>query len=186
MARLRLDHPYWRLVLVGAESLVYVVGGREPVPVPPGSYRVYEYNESCRPDPDFTSSNLEVSADEIPALDLKAGATTTLALGSPLRSPLRVEQKDGALLFHVDLRDAGGRSISIEHFYDDRSDRHFQLRITLSRGEGQGATTFETTAYEASTRGWKIPLGFTCTYTVTAELPDTFPATFAQATVTVR
>jgi TolB-like protein len=186
MARLRLDHPYWRLVLVGAESLVYVVGGREPVLVPPGSYRVYEYNESCRPDPDFTSSNLEVSADEIPALNLKAGATTTLALGSPLRSPLRVEQKEGALLFHVDLRDVEGRRIGIEHFYDDHSQRHFQLKITLRRSGGQGSATFETTAYEASTRGWKIPPGFTGTYTVTAGLPDTFPATVAPATVTVR
>jgi TolB-like protein len=187
MASLQLDHPYWRMVLVGAESLVYVVGGREPVPVPPGSYRVYEYNESCRADPDFTSSNLEVTAKEIPAVNLKAGATTTLALGSPLRGPLRVEQKDGALLFHAaPLQDVGGRSVSIEHFYDDRSQRNFQLKITLSQGGGQGSTTFETTAYEASTRGWKIPPGFTGTYTVTVELPDTFPATFASATVTVR
>jgi len=188
MASLRLDHPYWRLVLVGAESLVYVVGGREPVSVPPGSYKVYEYNESCRADPDFTSSNLEVPAEEIPAVNLKAGETTTLALGSPLRGPLRVEQKDGALLFHVaPLQDAGGRSVSIDHFYDDRSKKRvFQVKITLSQSGGQGSTSFETTAYEAATRGWKIPPGFTGTYTVTVELPDTFPATFASATVTIR
>ncbi|MCX5653847.1 MAG: hypothetical protein NTY65_04255, partial [Planctomycetota bacterium] len=156
--------------------------------VPPGSYRVYEYNESCRPDPDFTSSNLEVTAEEIPAVNLKAGATTTLALGSPLRGPLRVEQKDGALLFHVaPLQDVGGRSISIDHFYDDRSRKGvFEVKITLSRSGGQGSTTFETTAYEAATRGWKIPPGFAGTYTVTVELPDTFPATFASATVTIR
>ncbi len=189
MAWIQLEHPFWKITLFGEDSLLWVQGGKEPVPVPAGQYKVYFFKEYLAPDPDFTSDVLEVNAGseqdlhrERMTLDLKAGTTTRVQLGSPIRARARVTQKSGALLFKIDVTDVAGWKAHARHILHNRA----PIRVVLTDPSGRQAGTFEATNYyELKNRGWKIPPGFRGTYTVTLEFPGNFPTEPDPVTFTI-
>ncbi|MBE3135356.1 MAG: hypothetical protein IMZ55_17965, partial [Acidobacteria bacterium] len=189
MAQIQLDHPFWRLILIGPSAVLHVQGGKEPVPVPAGRYEVYCYDEYLAPTPNYASNVLDVTTWTEQAgrrngmtLDLKAGTTTPVRLGSPLRATIVVTKEPGALCFRIDLKDTAGRGASLSSLLHGKA----PTRFLLTGGSGERAAVFEATSlYEAVRRGWKIPAGFRGTYTVTAEFPGNFPIESEPVTVTV-
>ncbi len=192
MAYVRLDHPFWRMDLMGDGVLLNVQGGEGPVPVPAGRYRLDTYYEYVSSAPSRISARVEISDRVIsrvglPTFNLKAGTTTAIQLGSPLRGTMTVTQKEGSLHFSIDLNDIGGRGVYVRSFRDREPSSNVLVKIALSAQSGQRAMTFEASRYEADDRGWRIPPGFRGTYTATVEFPsDTFPVEVKPARVTVR
>jgi len=192
MAHIRLDHPFWQLTLIGDDVLLNVHGGEGPVPIPAGRYRLETYWEYVSPTPSHYSASLlisdrVISRVDLPTFDLKAGTTTPIRLGSPLRGTMTVTQKEGSLHFSIDLNDAGGRGVYVPRFRDGEPSSNVRVKIALAAQSGQQAMTFEASRYEAGDRGWKIPPGFRGTYTATVEFPpDTFPIEVKPVRVTVR
>ena len=191
MAHIRLDHPFWQMTLIGDDVVLNVHGGEGPVPVPAGRYRLETYYEYVSPTPSHVSARVEISDRVIsrvglPTLNLKAGTTTPIRLGSPLRGTMTVTQKEGSLHFSIDLNDVGGRGVYVRSFRDGDAST-VRVKIALAAQSGQRAMTFEASRYEADDRGWKIPPGFRGTYTATVEFPpDTFPIEVKPVRVTVR
>ncbi|MGB2614805.1 MAG: hypothetical protein WBE06_08880 [Phycisphaerae bacterium] len=182
-ATIHLDRPFWRMVLIGEESILYVYGGREPVPVPAGRYQVLEYREYLISNPNFTSPRVEMYSGRrgaIATFDLRAGATAPIAIGSPLHARMKVTQTEGALRFRFDWRDAGGRDVG---FYE--GEKRWQVRFELVRASDGRKIIYEAKTWEAEQRGWVIPPGHAGTWTITAEFKDTFPITVEPATFTI-
>ena len=185
MAYIRLDHPFWRMRLLAKDTLLLVSGGPGPVPVPAGQYYLAKYEEYLRCDPDFTSAKLSVDPQGV-TFDLKPGTMTPIALGSPLRLKLSVTQKDESLRFEIeDEQDVSGRGAAVDKYSDRGSSVTPHLKITLAGG-GRSEVFEVNHVYEARDRGWKIPPGVTGTFTVTAEILDSFPVVIPPVTVTIR
>jgi len=192
LTRLQLKHPFWRLMLLGKNSILNVSGGEESVAVPAGQYTVYQYHEYVSPQPDSESQNLEMSNHLRPSLGeaklhLKAGTDTVFRIGTPLRVTLGVSQRDGSLFFDVELRDCQGRGAVLRRVHrSQRSEDYDPVRIVMTRTSDQLTLKFETQWAEIGKRGWKIPQGLTGTFTATVEFPsDTFQVECEPATFTI-
>jgi tetratricopeptide (TPR) repeat protein len=189
-AQLRVEHPFWRMILVGPACVLDVWGGNAPVPVPAGSYAIYTYQEYLGAAPDFKTPLLTVSHESgLPAapmaLNLKAGTTTTVRIGSPLRGSLDVSKADGRVRFGITLRDAAGREVYVDRFHPLEVNHMCPVRITLLRTSDQHKAVYEAALFEVEERGWAIPTGMGGAYTVKAEFPDTFSVEVEPASVTI-
>ncbi|MFO8012966.1 MAG: hypothetical protein R6X20_06630 [Phycisphaerae bacterium] len=191
LARLHLNHPFWRLVLRGRGSVISVNGGEEPVTVPAGRYTVHHYREYVSARPDSRSPNVEMHprfTNFTPGVtvDLQEGTETAFPIGTPLRGTVRVKQKDGALSFDIRLRDCRGRGVYVQRFHTYEAHKDYDpVRIVITRQSDHRTWTFDT-QWDDMGDGWKIPQGFKGTCTATAEFPsDTFRVECEPVTFTI-
>ncbi len=190
MAHVRLGHPSWHMILVREGSLLSLRGGAGAVPVPAGRYRIHRYEEYLSPAPDFAAARLALSEVSDPAapsmtLDLKAGTTADVPLGSPLRSTVQVTRGEKALKFVIALRDVAGRPMDVERFHPGELGHMCRIQFTLTRTSDGRKVVYEAARHEAADRGWTIPAGCAGSWTVTAQFSDTFPIEVEPATVTI-
>jgi len=109
----RIDHPYWEAEFANNASALVLYGGPAPVPVPPGRYRVLRYMEWSPSDAEQRDPlklwRPKSAAGEELWVEIEAGQTTEILIGSPITGRLAVMQKDRTLHFRLDPMDVSGR-----------------------------------------------------------------------------
>ena len=112
--RLKIDHDEYGLTLAGDKHMLRPSGGREPIAVPAGRYRIIEYRQYaedavggkgtiwCRPGSSGTEANtIEVLPEEL----------TELKIGTPLVASAQARQSAGVVSFSLVLVDAAGLTV---------------------------------------------------------------------------
>jgi hypothetical protein len=115
---LRVGKPFWTAYLRTGETGFEVCGGAEPVPPPPGTYKFLLFSEWPSADLSGPLNYLELFAgwqdtadfpsSSAPPFNIVAAKTTDVAIGSPIQAGLTVKKESGAVVFHLEAKDASG------------------------------------------------------------------------------
>jgi len=98
----------WVAYLYSTGRPLKVEGGKEPVSVAAGSYRIRYMVTSTKGDRTAIISGVLKGMTEI-----KAGQTTEIKAGSPVEATLSCRLQGGNVSFNMSAKDAGGNSVSV-------------------------------------------------------------------------
>jgi hypothetical protein len=114
--QIRIDHPSWEAVLIGKKHLLSLTGGTKPVDVPADEYALLNYYEQGPADsagdrPMVVCWNNEAYSGKGRTVEVAAGKTAELAIGSPLQATLDANQDKQQVTFSFKLADATGAPV---------------------------------------------------------------------------
>ena len=101
----------WRCTLAGEKHCLTVSGGREPVALPPDRYRVRSYRLSLKSDGAARGPTIG-GGGSTQSVDVPAGKTTPLGIGSPIRARVTVTKSPAGVRLSLSQTDAAGAEIS--------------------------------------------------------------------------
>jgi hypothetical protein len=169
---IQIDHPFWHAAFVGDRFLISLQGGPQPVPMPVGRYRIRWYDEFQSARPENTKEKIYLDDESFDGgheadVLVSAGRTETIAIGSPLKGTLRVEQKGDKFYFVVAFeKDVAGRP----HVYLDWNP---EVDIIITDASGKQVGRFRTyIPWGVTGTEWKIPSGLTGTFTAEMRFPS--------------
>ena len=184
---LKIDHPFWTMLFVGANSRYMIAGGTKPVPLPIGKYKVLSYKEHSLGDPNkphhVVCSDVYVG-DPFPEIEIREGQTTSLPIGSPVVAKLIPTVTGRTVTFQYTERDAAGMKAIIEHWWtpDAHGDHVHFARIVTDQGRPVARIELDVRDPE-----WTPPKDLSGTFTATVETDSgPFIKEHATATFTIK
>ena len=112
--QVRIDHEEWSATLVGKEHILKLGGDKKPIDVPAGQYVVLDYQEVAPADAAgrrgrlMRSGQRDLYQDKLKPVDVAAGKTTEIAVGSPLKAVVAAAVKGRTVTFTLQVQDASG------------------------------------------------------------------------------
>ncbi|MGB2822855.1 MAG: hypothetical protein WBF17_17870 [Phycisphaerae bacterium] len=110
-AKVTVGAAKWLCTLAGEKYFLTVSGGREPVELPADSYRVQRYRLSAAEEQPGLRGPTIYGYQSEKAVDLPAGRTTRLGIGSPIRATIAATKNGGNVQFSLSQTDAAGSRI---------------------------------------------------------------------------
>lgn len=98
----------WVAYLYSTGRPLVVRGGKEPVNVAAGSYRIRFMVSSVKDDQTATISGMLKGTTEI-----KAGQTTEIKTGGPIEASIEAKVQGKKVSFNMSAKDAGGNAVSV-------------------------------------------------------------------------
>jgi len=113
VGKLKVAHENWTCLLAGDKQIHHISGGSAPVTLPTGKYKVIEYAEYTGDEAQASRGKLEWSSfqSSVGPVKVRAGATTELAIGTPLRASTNVGRAGDAVVLNLWLTDAAGAPV---------------------------------------------------------------------------
>ena len=106
--KLSMTADKWVAYLYSTGRPLKVEGGKEPVNVAAGSYRIRYMVTASKDDQAATISGMLKGTTEI-----KAGQTTEIKIGSPVEASIDAKVQGGKVAFNMSAKDAGGNAVSV-------------------------------------------------------------------------
>ncbi|HUS46325.1 MAG TPA: hypothetical protein VM219_09940 [Phycisphaerae bacterium] len=182
----RIHHPFWRAWLADEKSLLVLQGGPEPVPVPVGRYTMNRYIE-WPADQDKGAFQVSLSAQSLrgtQVLNIAAGQTQEVVIGSPLKAVVGARRNGDNILFDVNFADMAGRTPLYRQGPHGNWNPEAVLTLYDSSGKAVGRVTRKLGSLY--NEGWKIPYGLRGTFRASMECPsDPFVVEYEPATFTI-
>ena len=159
----RVNHPAWRACFYSDQVKMALRGGTEPVPLPPGRYRVADYKEwSSVPGPKGWEHLCFPRNGEGPVAQVTAGKVTNVEIGSPVTTRLRVTIEGRIVRFRLEYFDVGEHRIS----YFGESQGAFKDRVEIQDEFGRTVDAVSINRHDDSA-AWNAPKGLVGTFTAT-------------------
>ena len=111
----RLNHAAWQAWFIGQKHALVLHGGQESVPVPPDTYRIYDYQEWSSADSAKPRARIDVdtpSTEGFATCQVAEGKTEDVRLGSPIVATIEVSQASGTVRFRLVETDVAGRRLT--------------------------------------------------------------------------
>jgi hypothetical protein len=161
---LRINHAGWSALLNGKLSQYALMGGTEPVWLPPGKYTLNECVTSADPNKPGYNLKWRFAAR---AIDIHPGKTTDVAIGSPLVTKLTATVSGRSVTFLYQWKPLGEGSVSINRPQDSRTPYTY-LRIVDSNKRPVYGTDMEWSS-DGRSATWSPRDGLNGTFTATVE-----------------
>ena len=115
---LTIAHDNWAATLIGGDNVLSIRGGRAPVLVPVGRYKVRRYRQYVLFPGSPRGAVLTVQAKpdsgiNAPVLNVKSGKTSTLKIGLPVTVKPKVDTEGSGYSFSFSTSDAAGLEASV-------------------------------------------------------------------------
>ncbi len=179
---LKIGRPAWNAWLICGKTRFTVAGGMDPIPVPPGEYKLVSFNEFSSSDTSKPRYRLHVGGPI--NFRLKSGETASVDIGSPMRTKLMADVSGRAVKFRYNERDTSGNGAEFYRPGQDVPARERHLKIVDSNNKPVIGLWMDS-GY-ASCRWnvrWTVRKGLSGTFTATVE-SDSGPFIPKPATVT--
>ena len=108
--KVSVDAARWQCTLAGEKYLLTLRGGKEPVRVPPDRYRIQQYQLYAEEATDRRVAMI-YGYRGTKAIDVAAGETTRLPVGSPIQAKILTRQASGRVIFSLAQTDGAGARI---------------------------------------------------------------------------
>jgi hypothetical protein len=114
-AKLKIPHDRWTITLAGAKYVFALSGKDEPVEIPADRYTVTQF---CQFDKGkrmnrLASGDLDARRGTAKALNVPAGETTELAIGTPLTASIKTKTRRRVVSMDFKLTDASGAETTV-------------------------------------------------------------------------
>jgi hypothetical protein len=113
--KVRVGHGTWSGVWVSEKHVLFLSGGKDAIEIPAGKYAVFDYVErvaDAKGEATLTRSGFETVGGKVVLIDVPAGKTTDLAIGSPLVPTYIIDRADRDVTCTFVLKDASGAMVS--------------------------------------------------------------------------
>jgi TolB-like protein len=170
---LRINHDSWRAWLFGDTSLLVLQGGRDPVAVPTGQYRLFRYEERATADGKPQDNRLVISESRYgslaePPVAVAEGKTSDVAVGSPIVARLTAKQEGDTVRFELRQKDTAGRDYARVYKQGDvpwQAEVAIEVRDATGKRLARRTKALEADGIEVE---WKVPANLEGTFTAFA------------------